>query len=123
LKGIEAALLARVYEEKLRLSPGAERLVAAIRNAGLHVLLATGGFDFFAQRLQARLHLDAIWGNRPVIVDGRLTGEVLGPEGADIVDAEGKAHALRAACAAMGCPTARSIAIGDGANDLKMLGL
>jgi len=123
LQGIDAALLERVYDEKLQLAPGAERLVAACRAAGLHVLLATSGFDFFASRLEARLNLDSICCNRLVIADGRLTGEVVGPEGARIVDAEGKAHALRAACAALGCPTARTIAIGDGANDLKMLAL
>jgi phosphoserine phosphatase len=123
LKGVEAALLERVYAEKLRLAPGAERLVGASREAGLHVLLATGGFEFFASRLQERLKIDSIWCNRLVMVDGRLTGEVVGPEDAPIVDAEGKAQALRAACAARGCATAQSIAIGDGANDLKMLGL
>jgi phosphoserine phosphatase len=123
LKGVEASLLERVYAEKLRLSPGAEQLVAASHAAGLHVLLATSGFDFFAHRLQERLQLDSIWCNRLVLADGKLTGEMLGPDGADIVDAEGKADALRSACAALGCPTAQSIAIGDGANDLKMLGV
>ena len=123
LEGVDAALLERVYDEKLRLSPGAERLISACRDAGLHILLATGGFDFFASRLQARLKLDSIWCNRLVFSAGRLTGEVIGPEGADIVDAEGKAHALRAACATLSCPTAQAIAIGDGANDLRMLGL
>ncbi|HUL63937.1 MAG TPA: phosphoserine phosphatase SerB [Burkholderiaceae bacterium] len=123
LEGVDASLLERVYEEKLQLAPGAERLIATCRAAGLHVLLATSGLDFFALRLKARLELDSIWCNRLAIADGRLTGEVVGPEGADIVDAEGKASALRAACTALGCPTARAIAIGDGANDLKMLGL
>ena len=123
LQGIDAALLERVYDEKLQLAPGAERLVVACRSAGLHVLLATSGFDFFGSRLKSRLNLDSLCCNRLVIADGRLTGEVVGPEGARIVDAEGKAHALRAACATLGCPTARAIAIGDGANDLKMLAL
>jgi phosphoserine phosphatase len=123
LKGVDATLLERVYDEKLRLSPGAEGLVTTCQGAGLHILLATGGFDFFASRLQARLKLDSIWCNRLDFADGKLTGDVIGPEGADIVDAEGKAQALRAACAALGCPTAQAIAIGDGANDLRMLGL
>jgi phosphoserine phosphatase len=123
LAGVDAALLERVYTEKLRLSPGAESLIAACRRAGLHVLLATSGFEFFAKRLQETLDIDSICCNRLVFADGKLTGEVLGPEGADIVDAEGKAHALRAACAALGCPTSKAIAIGDGANDLAMLRL
>src|SRR5262249_41906634 len=88
LKDVDASLLERVYEEKLQLAPGAERLIAACRAAGLHILLATSGFDFFAQRLRARLSLDSICCNRLVIADGRLTGEVVGPEGADIVDSE-----------------------------------
>jgi phosphoserine phosphatase len=123
LEGADAALLPQVYDEKLQLSPGAERLVAACRAAGLYVLLTTGGFDFFARRLQSRLQLDAIRGNQPVVANGRLTGEVTGPDGGEIIDADGKAQALRDACARKGCATAKAIAIGDGANDLKMLGL
>lgn len=123
LAGTDAALLERVYEQKLQLSPGAGRLVAACRSAGLYVLLATGGVTFFAERLQARLKLDAICCNELVIADGRLTGAVTGPGGGDIIDADGKAQALREACALKGCATSKAIAIGDGANDLKMLGL
>lgn len=123
LEGTDAALLERVYDEKLQLSPGAERLVAVCRAAGLRVLLATGGFTFFAERLQQRLQLDAIRCNELGVADGRLTGRVTGPGGGDIIDAEGKAQALRDACAQKGCPTSKAIAIGDGANDLGMLGL
>jgi len=123
LTGVDAGLLERVYDQKLKLAPGAERLVATCRAAGLHILLATGGFDFFAHRLQVRLGIDSIRCNRLVIVDGRLTGEVTGPEGGELVDAEGKAQALRESCASIGCPTAGAIAIGDGANDMKMLAL
>lgn len=123
LEGTDAALLERVHQEKLALSPGAERLVAACRGAGLHVLLATGGFTFFAERLQKQLQIDAIRCNELVIADGRLTGAVTGPGGGDIIDAEGKAQALRDACARKGCATSKAIAIGDGANDLRMLGL
>jgi phosphoserine phosphatase len=123
LKGVDAALLQRVHAEKLRLSPGAERLVQTCRDAGLHVLLATGGFDFFAHRQQAQLKLDSVHCNHLVVADGRLTGEVVGPGDAPIVDAEGKAQALRSVCASLGCPTSKAIAIGDGANDLKMLAL
>lgn len=123
LAGTDAALLARVYDEKMTLSPGAERLVATCRAAGLHTLLATGGFTFFAERLQARLKIDAIRCNELAIADGVLTGEVTGPGGGDIIDAEGKAQALRDACAALGCATSQAIAIGDGANDLRMMAL
>jgi phosphoserine phosphatase len=123
LAGTDATLLERVYEDKLQISRGAERLVAACRAAGLYLLLATGGLTFFAERLRARLQLDGIRCNEVRIADGRLTGEVTGPDGGDIVDADGKAQALRDACALKGCPTSQAIAIGDGANDLKMLAL
>ena len=123
LAGTDAVLLARVYDHKMTLSPGAEHLVAACRAAGLHTLIATGGFTFFAERLQARLKIDAIRCNELAIADGVLTGEVTGPGGGDIIDAEGKAQALRDACATLGCATSQAIAIGDGANDLRMMAL
>ncbi len=123
LAGANAELLARVYDEKLRLNPGAEALIAAAKRAGLSVLLVTGGFTFFTERLQARLGLDFTRSNELEIADGRLTGKVTGPGGGEIIDADGKAQALRDACAQVGCPTAKAIAIGDGANDLKMLKL
>ena len=123
LAGADASLLERVFTEKLRIAPGAEALIAACKDAGLRVLLATGGFDFFANRLQEQLNIDAVRCNRPVIAGGKLTGGVTGPDGGPIIDAEGKAKALRDICASVGCPTAQAIAIGDGANDLKMLAL
>jgi phosphoserine phosphatase len=123
LAGVDAALLERVYAEKLQLNPGAERLVAGARAAGLKTLLATGGFTFFTERMRERLGIDRCRANRLEIVDGRLTGHVTGDDGGEIVDADGKAQALRDACADIGCPTDRAIAIGDGANDLKMMKL
>ncbi|GAB4481806.1 MAG: phosphoserine phosphatase SerB [Burkholderiaceae bacterium] len=123
LAGADAALLERVYTERLRLNPGAERLLAACKAAGLKTLLVTGGFTFFTDRLKQRLGFDFTRANVLEVVDGKLTGRVTGPDGGEIVDAEGKAQALRDACAAIGCPTERAIAIGDGANDLKMMKL
>jgi phosphoserine phosphatase len=121
LAGADAALLQQVYEGRLRLNEGAEALVGACRQAGLKVLLATGGFTFFTDRMKERLDLDFTRSNVLEIADGKLTGTVTGPEGGPIVDAEGKAQALRDACAALGCPTSQAIAVGDGANDLKMM--
>ncbi|MFZ5538502.1 MAG: phosphoserine phosphatase SerB [Pseudomonadota bacterium] len=123
LAGVDASLLERVYAERLELNPGAESLIAACRAAGLKTLLVTGGFTFFTDRLQRRLGFDYTRSNEIEIADGKLTGRVTGPGGGEIVDAEGKAQALRAACADLGCATDRAIAIGDGANDLKMLKL
>lgn len=123
LAGVDASLLERVYTERLRLNPGVEELLAACKAAGLKTLLVTGGFTFFTERLQRRLGIDFSRANELEIADGRLTGRVSGPGGGEIIDARGKAQALRDACAALGCGTERAIAIGDGANDLQMLRL
>ncbi|MFN3565865.1 MAG: phosphoserine phosphatase SerB [Burkholderiaceae bacterium] len=123
LAGADASLLERVYAERLELNPGAETLIDACRAAGLRTLLVTGGFTFFTDRLKRRLGFDYTRSNEIEVVAGKLTGRVSGPGGGEIVDAEGKAQALRDACADLGCATDRAIAIGDGANDLKMLKL
>ena len=116
LAGLPVDALARVYDERLRLSPGAERMLAGFRAAGAKTLLVSGGFDFFTDRLQARLGLDETASNTLEIVDGRLTGRLLG----SIVGAQEKAASLRSMrerYAGGGIV----VAIGDGANDLPML--
>jgi phosphoserine phosphatase len=123
LAGVEATLLARVHDEKLGLNDGAQRLVSECRNAGLKTLLATGGFTFFTERLKAKLSIDYTRSNQLEIVDGHLSGEVTGPNGSEIIDAEGKAQAVRDVCAEIGCATAKAIVIGDGANDVRMMQL
>jgi phosphoserine phosphatase len=123
LAGVDAALLQRVYDEKLALSEGAERLVAECRAAGLRTLLVTGGFTFFTERMKQRLGFDSTRSNELGLADGRLTGSVTGPNGGEIVDAEGKAQAVRDQCAELACATDRAIVIGDGANDLGMMAL
>jgi phosphoserine phosphatase len=123
LAGTEVGLLDQVWNQKLRLNEGAEELVRACQRAGLKILLATSGFTFFADRLRDRLGLDFTRANELGIRDGRLTGKVTGPGGAEIIDAAGKAQAVREACAQIGCATNRAIAVGDGANDLAMLKL
>lgn len=123
LAGVDAVLLERVYDERLRLNPGAEALLAACKAAGLKTLLVTGGFTYFTDRLKQRLGFDYTRSNVIEIADGKLTGRVTGPDGGEIVDADGKAQALRDACADLGCATDRAIVIGDGANDLKMMKL
>jgi phosphoserine phosphatase len=123
LAGVDTALLQRVYDEKLRLNDGAEPLLATARATGLKTLLVTGGFTYFTDRMRARLGFDATRSNELEIVEGRLTGRVSGPAGGEIIDAEGKAQAVRDLCAELGCPTESAIVIGDGANDLKMMAL
>jgi len=119
LKGLDAAALERVYEERLRLSPGAETMLAAVRAAGLKTLLVSGGFTFFTDRLKARLALDYTHANVLEIEDGRLTGRVVG----GIVDAEEKMRTVARVCEELGVDTRRAIVMGDGANDLRMMGI
>ncbi len=123
LEGTDASLLQRVLEEKLQLNPGAKELIRACQRAGLKTLLVTGGFTFFTDRMRDRLGIDYARSNELEIINGRLTGRVTGPAGGEIVDADGKARALAETCEQMGCSTGRAIAIGDGANDLKMMKL
>lgn len=123
LVGVDAALLARVYDEKLALNDGAQQLVSECRRQGLKTLLATGGFTFFTEKIKAKLNIDYTRSNELEIIDGRLTGKVTGPNGSEIVDSEGKAQAVREACAEIGCPTTKAIAVGDGANDVRMMQL
>jgi phosphoserine phosphatase len=119
LAGLEASALERVYEERLRLSPGAEAMLAAVQAAGLKTLLVSGGFTFFTDRLKARLGLDYAHANVLEVEDGRLTGRVVG----GIVDAEEKMRTVQRVCAELGVGTDRAIVMGDGANDLKMMGV
>jgi phosphoserine phosphatase len=117
LKGLDAGALERVYEERLRLSPGAERMLEGARAAGLKTLLVSGGFTFFTERLKTRLGLDYTRANTLEIVDGKLTGKVVG----DIVNADEKARTLIDTCEKIGIEPKRAIAMGDGSNDLKMM--
>lgn len=119
LQGVPASALDRVYEERLRLNPGAEKLIATTKKHGLKTLLVSGGFTFFTGRLKERLGLDACHANTLAVRDGKLTGEVDGP----IVDAEGKARHLQALADELGAGPEQIIAMGDGANDLKMMAL
>jgi len=117
LEGVRAAELERVYTERLRLNAGAERLIESARAAGLKTLLVSGGFTLFTERLRERLRLDEAHANVLEIRNGVLTGKVLGP----IVDAQGKADRLQALAERLGADRSQIIALGDGANDLKML--
>jgi len=117
LAGLPVDALARVYDERTVLAPGALRMLAGFRAVGARTLLVSGGFSFFTDRLQQRLGLDATAANTLEVAAGRLTGRLTGP----IVDAQGKAARFaqmkRDACADGGI----AVAIGDGANDVPML--
>lgn len=118
LAGLPARALEQVYAERLRLNPGAERLIETAQAAGIKVMLVSGGFTFFTDRLRERLKLDSAQANDLEIDNGVLTGKVRG----DIIDAQGKAVRLREFARQHGAAPEQIIAMGDGANDLKMLG-
>jgi phosphoserine phosphatase len=117
LSGLDESVLERVYAERLRFTPGAEALVAKCKAHGVKLLLVSGGFTFFTERLRERLGLDYTISNRLEIRDGKLTGRVLG----DIVDAQAKAAKFCEVAQALGADEDQTVAIGDGANDLKMM--
>ena len=117
LKGLDATALQRVYDERLRLSPGAKTMLDAVKAAGLKTLLVSGGFTFFTDRMKTRLGLDYTHSNELEIVDGKLTGRVVG----GIVDADEKKDTVERVCAELGISPKQAIVMGDGANDLKMM--
>lgn len=119
LAGLPESTLQRVYDERLRVTPGAETLIAAARAASLQVLVVSGGFTFFTERLRDRLELDFAFANTLEIRDGVITGRILG----EIINAEGKQRVLERACMAIGCEPRQAIVVGDGANDLKMMSI
>jgi len=117
LKGLEESALQRVIDERLQLSPGAQQWVAACKENNIKTMVVSGGFTFFAYYVQKVLGLDYAVSNVLEIVDGKLTGSVVG----DIVDAERKAKELIQVRDDLGLTAEQTIAIGDGANDLKMM--
>lgn len=117
LEGVHADALESVYRERLRPNPGATELLAGAHERGIYTLLVSGGFTFFTEKLRQQLGFKQTQANTLEIIDGKLTGKVLG----DIVDGAAKAAHLNAACARLGCTKANAITMGDGANDLIMM--
>ncbi|QXE37546.1 MULTISPECIES: phosphoserine phosphatase SerB [Streptomyces] len=116
LAGLDASVVEKVRAE-IRLTPGARTLVRTLKRLGYQVGVVSGGFTQVTDALQEQLGLDFASANTLEIVDGRLTGRVVG----EIVDRAGKARLLRRFAAEAGVPLAQTVAIGDGANDLDML--
>ena len=117
LKNLDATALQRVYDERLQLSVGATTMITAIKAAGLKTLLVSGGFTYFTDRIKTRLGLDYTHANQLDIVDGKLTGNLLG----EIVNADEKKNMVERVCAELAISPAQTIVMGDGANDLKMM--
>jgi phosphoserine phosphatase len=125
LKGVTVAHMEEVYTQRLQLNPGAEKLVASLQAAGLKVLLVSGGFTFFTDRIKARLGLDFARSNVLEVEGGptcgTLTGRMVDQPWGDICDGAEKRRTLLEVASLMGITRAQCMAIGDGANDLPMM--
>ena len=117
LRGLEESALDRVYQERLKLNPGAEDLLRAVQRVGIKTLLVSGGFTRITEKLKSRLGLDYTYANTLETAAGKLTGKIVGR----IVNADGKRDELIRVRDALGIDRSHIIAIGDGANDLKFL--
>lgn len=116
LKGLDHSALQRVYDERLILNPGAEKMLKQLKTSGIKTMLVSGGFTFFTDKLRDRLGLDYAFANTLEIINGRLTGKLVG----EIMGAQGKGRALKQICNELGFRKENLMAIGDGANDLPM---
>jgi phosphoserine phosphatase len=122
LAGVPAVALDQVYRDRLEFNPGVETFLAAVRAAGLRTLLVSGGFTFFSDRVADHLGIEFRRANVLEIADDRLTGRMVDQPWGDICDGDEKRRMLLGTCAALGLPPERAIAVGDGANDLPMMG-
>jgi phosphoserine phosphatase len=127
LRGVTVADMEQVYTERLQLNPGARELVAACKAAGLKVLLVSGGFTFFTDRVRDTLGIDYTRSNMLEVESGpncgQLTGRMVDQDWGDICDGEEKRRMLLQTCAQLGIDPKQAIAMGDGANDLPMMGV
>lgn len=123
LKGVSVESMDGVYHERLKLNPGAAELVHACKEAGMKVLLVSGGFTFFTDRIRRELAIDYTRSNVLEVEDGLLTGRMVDQPWGDICDGEEKKKMLLETCAMLGIPPDQAIAMGDGANDLPMMGV
>jgi len=126
LKGVTVADMEMIYTQRLQLNPGAEKLVQACKAAGLKTLLVSGGFTFFTDRIRDRLGIDFTRSNVLEIRSGpncgELTGRMVDQPWGDICDGAEKRKMLLETCAQLGLSPKQAIAVGDGANDLPMMG-
>jgi phosphoserine phosphatase len=119
LAGVSANVLAEIYEKRLLINPGGENLLATLKRRGIKVALVSGGFTYFTERLRRKYDLDYTLANQLEIKDGQLTGTVIG----SIVGAAAKARFLLRLCRKLAIKPEQVVAVGDGANDLEMLGV
>nr|WP_316638798.1 phosphoserine phosphatase SerB [uncultured Roseateles sp.] len=122
LKGVPTSALEGVLKERLQFNPGARALCAALKAAGIKLVLVSGGFTFFTRHVAAELGMDFVRSNELAFKDGALTGGLLMQPWGEICDGEEKRRMLLQCCAEIGCKPEQAIAVGDGANDLLMMG-
>ena len=127
LQGVTVADMERVYAERLKINPGAAELIRACKAAGLKVLLVSGGFTFFAHRVRDTLGIDFVRAN-VLAVDagpngGQLSGRMVDQPWGDICDGAEKRRTLLEVASLLGAEPHECIAMGDGANDLPMMGV
>ena len=123
LEGVSVASMEAVYAERLQINPGAKMLIDTCKAAGMKVLLVSGGFTFFADRVKERLNIDFARSNLLEIQDEKLTGRLITQTWGEICDGEEKRRTVLATCHDLGITPAQAIAMGDGANDLPMMKL
>lgn len=119
LKGLSSEVLEDIIVNHITFSPGAKRLIRALKNHGYYVVLVSGGFNYFAEYVKNSLGMDESYANDLDIVDNLVTGEITSA----IVDGKRKAEILQAVAQRLGIKLSETVAVGDGANDLPMLGL
>lgn len=117
LQDLHQDALQKVYDERVRLNPGAEKMLQQAKIAGLKTMVISGGFTFFTDRIKTKLGFDYAAANTLEIENNRLTGKVAGK----IIGRQGKAEVLKQVCDELGLKREQIIAIGDGANDLDMM--
>ena len=118
LKGLDASVMQEIAEN-LPITEGVDRLMFVLKKYGYKIAILSGGFTYFGQYLQQKYGIDYVYANELEIVDGKLTGRYLG----DVVDGKRKAELLRLIAQVEKVDIAQTIAVGDGANDLPMLGV
>jgi phosphoserine phosphatase len=123
LKGVTLGQMAQIYNQRLKLNPGAVELVAACKQAGLKILLVSGGFTHFTDQVRDQLGIDYTRANVLEVVNGALTGRMVDQPWGDICDGEEKRTMLLETCTRLGIEPRQTIAMGDGANDLPMMGV
>ena len=121
LAGVPEGVLQQVYDQRVQINPGVPEFVRACQAAGLKTLLISGGFSFFSERIRQHLKLDFARANTLGSFNGRLTGTLFDRPWGDIVDGAEKKRVLLEVAELMGIGPERTIAVGDGANDLPMM--